>query len=366
MSKTIGVAEKFATLFKNSKIAQLPKHLGNKDVDFQKAYPTHQIIEALPSSFSRRDFGLKVRLPKKLKSRRIIINDIDNKYGLPDFNTLNGFYWKKLRFQEMDIPVEVKGLENNGVSSPLFPGASVDADESKKPISMALHINKQSLNSKKFKKEVKPSLEKLRKPFSRWLAQKHPESLEKPDLSDEISEFVVENTRDSTSKMHLPSSYKSQLSGTAGLSYKLKGRLYQTPNGAESVKVFPGRLLQSKMTGYHFGLGGFVGHSSASQSQVKYLSKISELSKPIVGSDKFGRELKIPLVPKHAYINLMNKKLELHVDPVRSNKRYGGNNRTSLSSIKNSISPRSSIAGNDKETSVLNSLLGLLETVDNK
>ncbi len=372
MSKTIGVAERLGHLFKNSRIAQLPKHISNADIDFQKAYPTHQIIEALPSSFSRRDFGLKVRLPKKLKSRRIIIEDIDNKYGLPDFKTLNGFYWKKLRFQEMDLPVEIKGTGFNGVdrqggiNSPLFPRENVEVDGKKKPISVALHLNKQSFKSKKFQDQVKPRLEKLRKPFSRWLAQKYPERLGKPDFSDEISEFIVETVGDSNSKMGLPPSYKNQLSGTAGLSYKLKGRLHQTPNGVESVKVFPGRLLQSKMTGYHFGLGGFVGYSSASQSQVKYLGKLSEVSKPIVGSEKFSRELRIPLVPKHAYINLFSKKLELQVDPVRSNKRYRGNNRTSLSSIKSSRSPRSSIAGNDKETSVLNSLLGLLETVDNK
>ncbi|QPG74114.1 hypothetical protein FOA43_001436 [Brettanomyces nanus] len=377
MSKSIGSAGEFTRLFRNSRVAQVPNNLGKLGLDRSKAFPTHQIIEALPSSFSRRDFGLKIRLPKKLKTRHIVINDLDNKYGLPDFEPLNGFYWKKLRFREFGIPVRVKGsglgngMQKNAVSSsPLFPAKYQSSDRT--TISGALNLKRQSLYSKEFQKHIKTELRKLRRPFITWLVEKYPERLSHTDLSNEIIEFLEEkkpqlNLKNTDFQLKIPSSYADKLSGTAGLSYTLGGRLLQTPNGVESSKVLPGRFLQSKITGHHFGLGGFVGYSSASQSQVKYLNRLSTLNKPITGTDKFSREFRVPIIPKHAYINLESKKLDLDLDPVRSIKRYGkGKNGTSLSSIKKYISPRSPLSGNDKETSVLNSLLGLLESVDKK
>ncbi|VEU21167.1 DEKNAAC102101 [Brettanomyces naardenensis] len=377
MSKSIGAAGEFTRLFKNTRVAQLPQNLGKLGLDRSKAFPTHQVVEALPSSFSRRDFGIKLRLPKKIKTRRIVINDLDNKYGLPDIEPLNGFYWKKLRFREFGIPVKVKGtglssLQKVGsASSPLFPSKESSGPDKTTTISSALNVRRQSLYSQEFQKKVKPELRKLRRPFVQWLVKKYPDRLVNSDLSNEIIEFLGEvrpqiGQKNEQNGFEIPSSYSEKLSGTAGLSYTLGGRLLQTPNGVESSKVLPGRFLQSRITGHHFGLGGFVGYSSASQSQVKYLNKLGSLNKPITGTDKFSREFKVPIVPKHAYINLENRKLELDLDPVRSMKRYGKKNGTSLSSIKKSISPRSPLSGNDKETSVLNSLLGLLESVDKK
>lgn len=385
MSKSIGAAGRFSRLFRNTKIAQLPKTSGELGLDKSKAFPTHQVIESLPSSFSRRDFGLKIRLPKKLKTRRIVINDLDNKYGLPDFEPLNGFYWKKQRFREFGIPVQIRrsGLKNlqNSITnnaSPLFPKNS-RATGDKTTIAGTLDLKRQSITSKTFESQLKPQLRKLRRPFFEWLVKNYPDRLYHADLSKELTEFLnqtkpsiaVKSTgngkRDPRSpKFNIGPSYADKLSGTAGLSYNLGGRLLQTPNGIESSKVLPGRFLQSKITGHHFALGGFVGYSSASQSQVKYLNKLNTLNRPITGSDSFSREFKVPIVPKHAYINPENHTLELQLDPVRSMKRYRGKNGTSLSSIKRTISPRSSIGGNDKETSVLNSLLGLLESVDKK
>lgn len=366
------LANDFGRVFRGSKLAQLANNQKSTPFDPSKSFPTHQIIESLPSSYSRRDFGLKMRLPKRLKTRRIVVNDLDNKYGMPDYEPLNGFYWKKQRFREMGVPVKAKSPGNGKhTANPLFPEfttQSAAAAGASQTIASVLDIQTQPINSHKFKNQVKPDVERLRRPFLRWLAQTYPERLDQTDLTEELSEFLKTDAVKSFKQGRdtIPESYGNRLSGTAGLSYQLGGRLSQTPNGVEASKVVPGRWLQSRVSANLFGVGGFVGQSSVSPSRVKYLGKLNNTVKPILSTGKFGREFKVPVVTRGATLDLDAKKLSISVEPVRAAKRRatGG---TSLSSIRNSISPRSPLGGIDKdETSVLNSLLGLLESVDKK
>ncbi|GMF00651.1 unnamed protein product [Ambrosiozyma monospora] len=177
MSRSIAAAGEFSKAFKTTRVAQLPSKLGELGLDQSGAFPTHQVIESLPSSFSRRDFGLKLRLPKKTKTRYIVINDIDNKYGLPDFEPRSGFLWKKLRFQELGIPVtsresSLASDKNTKKTNPLFP--TTEVTHNTESIAQALNIERQPLDSANFKTVVKPALKQLRKPFMKWLQEHHP------------------------------------------------------------------------------------------------------------------------------------------------------------------------------------------------
>ncbi|GMG20021.1 unnamed protein product [Ambrosiozyma monospora] len=377
MSRSIAAAGEFSRVFKTTRVAQLPSKLGELGLDQSGSFPTHQVIESLPSSFSRRDFGLKLRLPKKTKTRYIVVNDIDNKYGLPDFEPRSGFLWKKLRFQELGIPVTSKDSslatseKSTKKTNPLFP--TTEVTHNTESIAQALNIERQPLDSTNFKTVVKPALKKLRKPFMKWLVKNYPERVNNIDLSREIVQFINEtklslNDTQKT-KNTIPDSYAEKLSGTAGLSYTLKGRLFQTPNGIESSRIVPGRFLHGKSTGNLFGVGGFVGTSYYSPSQVNYLKRLSNHpSRPVTvnsESSTFSRELRIPVMAKNAYLTSDKRKLELEVEPVKPYSRFGGKAATTFS--RRGMSPRNSLSGNSSDDkALLSNLLGILKNANMK
>ncbi|ODV82811.1 hypothetical protein CANARDRAFT_209663 [[Candida] arabinofermentans NRRL YB-2248] len=379
MSKSIAATGDFARLFKTTKLAQLPNRLGDLGYDKAQAYPTHQIIESLPSSFSRKDFGLKVRLPKTLKTKHIIVNDLDNKYQLPDFEPLNNFYYKKLKFQELGIPVSTINDNQNNIqsSSFLFPKKkSTNNDNDKKTIADILSIPKQSTSSKSFQ-SIKNNLRSLRQPFKEWLVQHYPERISSEDLTSEIVEFLQStniqnelnlNLKKDSSSPIIPSSYASGLSGTAGLSYNLKGRLFQTPNGAISKKVVPGRLVKPTSTGVRFGLGGFIGQSSINASQVPYLNDMRNTNRPLNNKGQFSREFKIPLIAKDVTLNLDTGRLKFDIQAVkvrRDDSSFGSRNG---SLFQRKVTRRVPLGGNEDGSgqSVLNSLLGMLNMEERK
>ncbi|KAH3664276.1 hypothetical protein OGAPHI_004628 [Ogataea philodendri] len=354
-----------ARLLRSTKLAQLAKPLGDLEKNISGAFPTHQVVESLPASFKRRDFGLKMRIPTKIKSKYIVVNNLDNKYSLPDFEPLGGFALKKKKFQEFGIPVQVRNStisQKNG-SSPLLPGYNPLQDENsiarelgllvKRPSSLEFATNKRYIRT-------------LRRPFMEWLAKTYPERVMQADLSKEIVEFLkIHKAKESSltaKRSKFSNLYRNQFSGTAGLSYNLKGRLFQSPNGVLANKVLPGRYISARSTGSRFALGGFVGNSVTSGLHVKYLNKLADVRRPLDAQGRYAREFTVPLIPKAAHINLIKKKLSFEVEPVRDHEapKKGGFNTMKR------YSPKAPLGGSDKNQLVLSSLLGLLETVGKK
>jgi hypothetical protein len=337
MLKNVNGSSTLGKLLKNTKISQLQKSIGDRVLNSNDGFPTHQIIEAPSSSFSRRDFGLKMRIPKKIKTRRIIVNDLDNKYGLPNFEILNGDYFKKQRFQELGIPVNANfsntntfknGYANKDAVKPSYNPLFSSSKEFSAPqtISGLLHIKNQPLNSENFLKNIKPELKSLRRPFLKWLAQNYPESLSKASLNEEFQKFLeVEKPQlISNDKNFIPSTYADNLSGTAGLSYNLKGRLFQTPNGPQSSRIVPGRIVGTSGN-TKCAVGGFVANVSNNLSRGSYVEKLI-LQNRTVDGENFARQLKVPTSVTEATLYLDNKQLTLNAEPVNkhtsSNSRY--------------------------------------------
>lgn len=364
MLKSIHGPSTFGKLIKDTKISQLQASIGNRELNANNGFPTHQIIESPSSSFSRRDFGLKMRIPKKIKTRRIIVNDLDNKYGLPNFETLNGDYFKKLRFQELGIPVNAIFSHSNSTNSnlnskstsndqstsklthnPLFPSSK----EFSTPQTIAglLHIKNQPLNSKDFIDKIKPELKSLRRPFLTWLAKNHPESLSKKSLYEEFKKFVeIEKPHlFNDNKYYIPSTYENKLSGTAGLSYNLRGRLFQTPYGPKTSRIVPGRIV-SKFTNYtKCTIGGFVGNIGNVAANNSYVETLA-LQNRSVEDNKFAREFKIPATVTNATMILDSKSLDLTVTPIKRtnnfskkimSKRSEGNQEAIFSNLMNML-----------------------------
>ncbi|GAV29948.1 hypothetical protein PMKS-003454 [Pichia membranifaciens] len=362
MLKGIHGPSAFGRLLKDTKVAQLQASIGSRELNANNGFPTHQVVESPASSFSRRDFGLKMRIPKKIKTRRIIVNDLDNKYGLPNFETLNGDYFKKLRFQELGIPVNATYTQfiNSSNSSqnkstttqnPLF--ASSREFSSPQNIAGLLHIKNQPLNSKEFAENIKPQLKALRKPFYKWLMKNHPESISKKSLYDEFKRYIELEKPQlfGNSKNYIPSTYAEKLSGTGGLSYNLKGRLFQTPNGPKTSRVVPGRIV-SKYSNYtKCTVGGFVGNVGNVAANNSYVETLA-LQNRSIEDDKFAREFKIPATVVNATMVLDNKSLDLTVNPIKRASNFGKRTITRRNPAEQSLA-FSSLMNllNDKEKS---------------
>lgn len=308
---------------KNTKISQFQASIGDRVLNANKDFPTHQIIEAPLASFSRRDFGLKMRIPKKIKTRRIIVNDLDNKYGLPNFETLNGDYFKKLRFKELGVPVTAKFYDSQTEKmlrerSEEGKNASVNKNplfESSKqyfvPNSIAdlLHIRNQPLNSSNFTRHIKPELKSLRRPFLTWLATNYPSSLVSNDLTLLFKKFIETEKPQllAKSKDYIPSTYSESLSGTAGLGYNLKGRLFQTPNGPQKSRLVPGRLVGRGDNGAKFAVGGFITSLRTRGNDQTYQRLL--LQNRTNQDNTFSREVQVPGSITQVTLDLKNRQL---------------------------------------------------------
>lgn len=351
MFKSVNGTSKFSQILKDTKIAQLQASIGDNILEANKAFPTHQIIEAPASSFSRRDFGLKMRIPKKIKTRRIIVNDLDNKYGLPNFETTNGSYFKKLRFKELGIPVRATrsnrnsqllsddDTKNKRFMNPLLPQ---NEDVSSQTIAELLHLKNQSLNSTKFVKDIKPELRKLRKPFFTWLAKNHPDCLNKKIEVEHFHQFVKETRPQlfNNDKNFIPSTYLEKLSGTAGLSYNLKGRLFQTPYGPKTSRVVPARVVSKSMSP-KCAVGGFIANIPNSSAHHSYIDKLSVQNRAIENG-KFAREFEVPVVVTSANLLLDDHRLSLRAEqtkpriretPKRANSKVSSSMLSNLTSL---------------------------------
>ncbi|KAK9377858.1 mitochondrial 37S ribosomal protein bS1m [Lipomyces chichibuensis] len=96
---------RFDDLLRHSKLFSLPRRLAA--FNGEGRLPAHQIIEALPSSFERGEWGLKSQLPSSamVKNRRVVLHSLDTPEGFASFAPAEKFYKARLRFEELKLPV---------------------------------------------------------------------------------------------------------------------------------------------------------------------------------------------------------------------------------------------------------------------
>ncbi|KAK9318009.1 mitochondrial ribosomal protein subunit-domain-containing protein [Lipomyces starkeyi] len=96
---------RFDELLRHSKLFSLPRRLAAFSAEGR--LPVHQIIEALPSSFERGEWGLKSQLPSSdmVKNRRVVLHSLDTPEGFASFAPAEKFYKARLRFEELKLPV---------------------------------------------------------------------------------------------------------------------------------------------------------------------------------------------------------------------------------------------------------------------
>lgn len=324
-----------ARLFKSSKIAQLQMAINDPLVHSASPFPVQQVVEAPQSSFARRDFGLKMRLPRSTKVRRIVVEDLDNKYGLPAFERKVSHYHQKLNLKEMAVPVEShysSQIKSNTskytgeLKSPLF--ASILNEVESTSVADALNIPKQSPHSDAFKKNYVPALKKLGRPFRKWLALNYPEYLlgkssgspQTKKVEELLREFIKEIKKsqpellkfNSDASKLIPQEAMRKLSGTAGLSYNLRGRLIQTPNGPITHRIQPARVVAE---GRSLALGGFVASFSSHSTQ------IANRSQTQAKDGIFPREVCVPAKVKGFNLVLDERQMNVAADIVNSKPR---------------------------------------------
>lgn len=344
MFKTASGVSDVSRLFKTTRLAQLQASIGDPLLNANGAFPTQQIVESPAASFSRKDFGLKMRIPRKIKTRRIVVNDLDNQFGLPSFSTVNSAYKQKLKFKEMAVPVHAQYKSQLNDTSAKYAGykerknplfSSVLEGLSSNSLADELGIAKMSPNSLEFKNIIEPVLKKLRKPFMKWLAVTHPEvlsssvSMERKSKTQYFIEFIkhMKATNPEMVKFNtsvIPESYAKKLSGTAGLSYNLSGRLIQTPNGSYTHRVQLGRVVSE---GSLLAVNGFTSNLKTLVSSSKLKSVITRAQNESVDGI-FSREVKIPLRVTDVKVNLDSHDLSITSDAVSAKRAIFDSKRT--------------------------------------
>ncbi|GMM37911.1 mitochondrial 37S ribosomal protein [Saccharomycopsis crataegensis] len=276
---------KFANLLRNSKIASVATPLKKFDAFAPKYYPTHQVIQTTSASLNRQDFGIKASLPKKIKGRYIILDDLDTLEGVTGFEPTSEFYWIKKRFQELGIPVIPPKRIANQMST-LF--ADTESEHQNKFKSEATNLYSlsdknrfvslsdilgiDSSTSPAVLKALSRDLKKIRHDFQQHVLKNHPQKLNpsafnKSSLALEALQFMSKEVEqhkisrvDSVNKdktfLKLASNPRSaKIKGTGGLSYLQRGRLNSTVHGYSDTTVVPGRLVNE---GNNYGVAGFV------------------------------------------------------------------------------------------------------------
>lgn len=344
------MSQKFAKLLSNSKLASLATPAKKFSAADTKHLPTHQTIQTTAASLSRHDFGLKAALPSKVKSRYIIVDDLDTIEHLTNFETVSGFYWTKLRFQELGVPViplnhnEPKNVlfAEHGTNKRILDFIEGNATESlagesseKTNIFKTLQGGKilrltnllgiDSTTPKATLQALNNNLKSIRKDFQKWLLENYPEkvsakSFNKNALSLELLEFLSTQIKDgkllksdtlnedktflklassggsSGSGAAMSSNGNSRLNskilGNGGLSYLQNGRLHNTVNGFHNSTVVPGRLVSENDT---YGALGFVSKlpsNMASQGTAARSAPGKHFKDTMIPSAVYGAQLK--------------------------------------------------------------------------
>lgn len=255
-------------------MAHVPKNSKPLVSTGPKYHPTHQVIETKPSTLCRQEWGLKAAIPSKIKSRYLVYNDLDTLERMTTFEPNGGSQWNRLRFQEMGLAPTY----NPGKSNPLFMGSASSTDRLA-PLSSLMNIDSSTSSIQKDVKKKLPFLKSLREEFRNWLLEKDPEALRNKsftarDMNEKAIQFLSERSlRSKGSSTTFTKNTFKNIIGTGGLTYNLRGKLKNSPNGVIQKTILPGRFLNLDGNDRLAAIGGFVANATSSSpmtSQVAY------------------------------------------------------------------------------------------------
>ena len=198
-------------------------------------------------------------------------------------------------------------------------------------------------------------MKNLRKPFLKWLTINNIQITNNYELSSYFKSFIEsENLKlsNNANKNEIPKNAYNQLSGTAGLSYTLKGRLFQTPNGVKSNRVVPGRIVGNNSSSSKAAVGGFIANITRQAANDNYVESLVSQTK-MIDENKFSRQVQVPLVIDNVTLNLKNKNLNLNAVPV-----------TKISS--SNIQMKNSVSRPANDPSLMRDILDLLKVNANE
>jgi len=280
-----------SNLLKNSRVAQLTKsRIKLNSEQFRvKHFPTHQIIETKPAMLSRQEWGLKSNIPNKIKSKYIVLDELDTLERMAEFEPIGGTQWTRLRFQEMGVAPEFQ----QGRSNPLFAfpdvikedsmttsgnhaygsgsnaSSAIAGDDQLRELCNQLGVN-ENTKSKALRKKLH-TIKENRSQFKKWAVQSDAEALShKKFNADELKSVAREylNERFNMDNENAKIKNAHRFVATGGLSYSLKGRLRNSPNGAVQKSIVPGRLTNhGKQEMNTAAIGGFVANVSGYENK---------------------------------------------------------------------------------------------------
>ncbi|CDO95250.1 unnamed protein product [Kluyveromyces dobzhanskii CBS 2104] len=249
-----------SNLLRNSRIAQVPKTDKSLFRAGNSSHPTHQLIETKSSTLYRQEWGLKASIPSKIKTRYLVYNDLDTQQRLTTFEPMGQYQWNRIRFQEMGLAPRYVEEEFN----PLFKGTTKRAGKYA-PFSNAVNMAPNTAPSEKTRKLKE--IDQHRAEFKKWLAEKHPESVTgvRNDNTKSLKTLATEFLHEKMGKLNLNTAAKSKWNtvGTGGLTYNLRGRLRQSPNGVKQKNVIPGRILSVQGPDRAIAVGGFIAEAKS-------------------------------------------------------------------------------------------------------
>lgn len=260
-----------AQLLRSSRLSHVPKNSKPLFKSGPTYHPTHQVIETKPSTLHRQEWGLKSAIPAKNKSRFLVYNELDTLERIATFEPSTGSQWNRLRFQEMGL----SPTYNPGRANPLFEGPSSSTDRLA-PLCSLLDIGAGEANAQKAVPKKLGQVKSLRGEFKHWLLEKDPEALRNKsfsakDLNQKAIQFLAERSSGQSTKV-TKNSFKNVV-GTGGLTYNLRGKLKNSPNGMVQKTIVPGRFLNFDGNDRLAAIGGFVTNATSSSpmtSQVAY------------------------------------------------------------------------------------------------
>ncbi|CAM9021565.1 unnamed protein product [Wickerhamomyces anomalus] len=247
----------FARLLKTSRLSALPKPQAKTR---GRNYPQQPIIETRANALARNEWGLKYPLPSKIKSRYLSFNQLDNMEHMVDFETNASFHLKRQRFQETGLVPQYETPREN----PLFYDSSKSTSRF---VTLTSLCNLTTRSDPKIVMKTINEVEGLREEFKQWLLKKDPSILLNKNFNQNdmvgpavefLSEINAKKPVDTVSDIRHHNKSQTRFQGTGGLSYSLKGRLPNSPNGVEQTYVGPGRITNSGLTARTVAFGGFT------------------------------------------------------------------------------------------------------------
>lgn len=149
-------------------------------------------------------------------------------------------------------------------SNPLFRGETKKVGKFA-PFSNAVNLTSSTTSAEKGRKLK--AIENYRPEFKKWLLENHPHSLagtgneNSKSLKSLAAEFLDEKM--GTLNANTVAHSKWNIVGSGGLTYNLKGRLRQSPNGIKQKNVVPGRILSIQGPDKAVAVGGFVAEAKS-------------------------------------------------------------------------------------------------------